>query len=278
MRTSRFLLILSCCFLYACSGKESKDSGENTQPQQTDSLMLEHAVDDNADSGGNTDTLTYVWQADMCEYRGSYPSGQYTHEELQSTYDVWMKLSSGFTAAPSVYSPSDIDEIDLSDMKKEYEELVAFVDNARIVDVPFWKEFVIVEKRNIKKQFDLLTMRTKAYTDPSVLLKNPYLDEKSECNRYAKALNASDEELYAAWEAWANEAKKNNGDPDGFMRRFYDKFNSSDKKRYAYIDLIGFGWWNCVNHAVINYPDHTQLFENFNKLFIKVEEFNCEEP
>lgn len=277
MKFSRFLLILTCCFLYACSGKGSKDSGENTYSRQADSLESGQAVVDDIEEIGGSDTLTYVW-SDMCEYRGFYLPGQYTHEELQATYDVWMKLSSGFTAAPSVYSPSDIDEIDLSGMKKEYEELVAFVDNADIVDAPFWKEFVIVEKRSIKKQYDLLTMRSKAYTDPSVLLNNPYLDEKSECNQYVKALNASDEELYTAWMAWANEAKKSNGDPDGFMRRFYDKYNSSDKKRYAYIDLIGFGWWNCVNHAVINYPDYTQLFENFSKLFIKVEEFNCEEP
>jgi len=273
MKTRCFLSFLIACSLYACTGNKSSDFDNNSSSEETDSLVLQPSA-----TGNVSDTLIYIWQSDMCEYKGYYVRGKYSENELKATFDLWIRLSSGLNAGVSVFSPADIDEIDLSELTDEYNKLISFIDSSRIVDVPFWREFIDEQKKSLKMQYDLKIMRYKAYSDPSVLLDNPYLDKDSECNNYAKALNSGDAELYAAWEKWAENQKTKNASPERFMQQFYEKYNSPDKKRYAFIDMIGFGWWNCVNHAIIEYPDYSLLADNFQKLFVKVEEFNCEEP
>jgi len=265
-----FLIIFSLSFI-ACNEKKSTE----TSKENSDSLNIADPVD--AVVKSNSDTLVFHWSSDFCDNNGYYISSQYTQEELKNTLSLWTRLALGVNGDNPVFRPENLENIDISGMTKNYEELTGLIDNLSIVKVPFWTDFVTKEKVNIKKQYELKKMRYEAYTNPSVLLNNPYVSKDNECNQYAKALNGSDGELYKAWEDWANKAKENNGRPDLFIREFYDKYNSPDKKKYAYIDLIGFGWWNCVNRT-IDYPDYSLLEQKFRDLFIKVETFNCEEP
>ena len=125
-------------------------------------------------------------------------------------------------------------------------------------------------------RYELTKMKGEAFSNPSVLLNNKYIDKNSDCQKYAIALNSGEEAILKAWEEWIYESKKNNGNPEAYIERYRDNFNSSNRMDYARIDLITFAWWNCVNH-LNQYPDHDKLSSEFEKLFIRTE-YDCEEP
>lgn len=265
MRTSIFVLLFST-LLIGCDGNKPSTQAEH---DQTNSLT-------NITPALSSDTSTYIWAYAMCEERSYYKHNAYTTRELDNTYFIWQRTISGINANTSAFYPSGINSIDIKALDKEYKELMIVLDTIKVVDTPFWKNFIETQKKERTKEYKLKKVSAMAYNDPSVLLEVDY-EDKTDCAKYAKALNADTETLLAAWKTWIDESKVTNGDPEGYVQRYYEKYNSSDRILYARIDLITFAWWNCVNQS-INYPDDEIIFTEFNKLFIRTDEFNCEEP
>ncbi len=222
------------------------------------------------------DTLIFNWNVDMCSVTGYYTAGNWTKEELQNTLNLWNKSNYAFINATSVFYPQDIDKISITELTKEYNELIAYMNKNKIIDTPFWQEWKKTEMKNIKMRYELTKMKGEAFHNPSVLLNNKYINKDSDCYKYAIALNSNEDTILKAWEEWIQESKKTNGNPEAFVQRFWEKYNSPDRMAYARIDLITFGWWNCVNQY-IQYPDHEILNNEFEKLFIRTE-YDCEEP
>ena len=50
-----------------------------------------------------------------------------------------------------------------------------------------------------------------------------------------------------------------------------------DKRDYALIDLITFGWGNCANDKVQRVSHDEKMNNEFNALFIKIDS-ECDEP
>lgn len=261
--------------IWSCNGNKmqspTEEKGEAGSLYNLDNEVVEKQ---------NADTLVFHWHSDFCENNGYYLFGSYTPQQLDNTYKLLATLYNGLdTQGTTALYPQNIAGISTDSLTRSYNSLSALLDTMRIVNTPFWQEFLVGEKKRLKTQYDLVKMRADAFTNPAVLLNNPYIGDDCECNRYARALNsANDEDLYKEWEIFSNKAKENNGYPEEYMRRFYEKYNSPDKKAYAYIDMIVYAWWNCVNHIAIDYPDQTMLEERFKELFIKVDTYNCEEP
>lgn len=225
------------------------------------------------------DTVTFHWFSELCEVNGYYLSDKYTHKELQITYEFCQKIYAGIISGPSVYYPKDVLESNLNTNKltDEYNKLLHYLDTVHIVNQPFWKELINQQKKKLKMEYELKKMRAEAFFNPSVLLNNDYIPKEAKCHKYATALNSPEADMLKVWEEWANEAKKGNAYPEKFMDDFYEKYHSANYITYAKIDLITFGWWNCVNQY-IEYADSNILDSEFRNLFIKVEEFNCEDP
>jgi hypothetical protein len=87
-------------------------------------------------------------------------------------------------------------------------------------------------------------IRIEAYSDPSILLKS------STCLNFAKALNSTDEQMMEEWKKLKEQMNKKNADPEGKAAEFNNRLNSPDRKDYATIDLITFGWGNCSNDKI----------------------------
>ena len=265
---------LSCCLIstimLSCSNKNTDES----QSIQTDNNSK--LIDQQKPVQSEPDTLIFKWQNDMCEVTGYFLSDQQDSIQLRNILEILNKLNYAFMSKVNVFRPQDIKNIDINELTKEYQDILNYVESHPVIDDTFWKEWIETEKKNLKMRYDLTKMKGEAFKSPSVLLNNKYIEKDSKCNKYASALNADEETLYKVWEEWVHETKVNNGDPESYVQRFHNEFNSDDRLAYAYINLINFGWWNCVNQY-INYPDNELLNKEFEKLFIRTE-YECEEP
>lgn len=62
------------------------------------------------------------------------------------------------------------------------------------------------------------------------------------------------------------------------QRIFEEQYASPDRMKFALVEVMTFGWWNCANKA-IKYVDYDGSQEReFRKLFIRVKTISCDEP
>lgn len=266
------ILCLASLLFISCTNDNKPTIQDGGKALDTDSTDTKQTLN-------KVDTLSYHWSSELCEVNGYYLSTQYTHKILQNTHEFYLKIYAGLTSGPSVYYLDDVTESKLNTNKltDEYNKLIYYLDTVQIVEQPFWKGLIIQQKKKLKMEYELKKMGAEAFFNPSVLLDNDYIPKEAKCHKYAQALNSTEAILSEVWLEWAHEEKKKNSNPEKFMEDFYEKYHSANYLVYAKIDLITFGWWNCVNQY-IEYADYNVLDNEFRKLFINVKEFNCEEP
>ncbi|MDN3691098.1 hypothetical protein QWZ06_01860 [Chryseobacterium tructae] len=90
-------------------------------------------------------------------------------------------------------------------------------------------------------------------------------------------MNSTDDQMFAEWKKLREEMSKRNGNPQRVMDEYNEQLNSSDNKDYAIIDLMTFGWGNCVNDKIQRVSHDEKINDEFNALFIKIDS-ECDEP
>jgi len=263
MKIQVYVISIVLILFYSCGGGQSK------QEANSDGEIIVDEVNDN-----RQDILSFEWQSDMCFNKGYYLSSKYTEKEIKDTHDLWMKAVQLFSTNTTAFRPESIDQLDTLKLIKEYNEIANFLNNCKPVDTPFWNDLVASEKKVKEKEFYLEKLKMQAYENPSVLLVNKY--SKPDCDKYLNALTSDDEQLLLdTWMQWAKEkAIKDNNSM--LIGRTEENYQSPQRLIYARIDLITFGWWNCMNQY-IDRADYTKLQNEFDKMFIRVER-DCEEP
>ncbi|MEZ5422282.1 MAG: hypothetical protein R2682_04220 [Pyrinomonadaceae bacterium] len=80
-----------------------------------------------------------------------------------------------------------------------------------------------------------------------------------------------------AWRALTEEQAKKNADPARIRREYEAQLASSDRMKFALVEVMTFGWWNCANESIdyVQY-DETQERE-LEKQFTNIHR-DCDEP
>ncbi|UHO38720.1 hypothetical protein H5J24_00515 [Chryseobacterium capnotolerans] len=219
----------------------------------------------------------FQFVTELCDNKGYFDSNKYSREEIEGTYKLWFELSGSLLNTPFIHNLKDLNEIRnntdqvLAKLEKDFAEKKAQIMNLKIVNVPYWQN---VKKKNLEslaQTYEMEKTQLIAYSDPSILLKN------NTCSNFSKALNSTDEQMFAEWKKLREEMSKNNGNPQRIINQFNEQLNSSDKRDYAIIDLITFGWGNCANDKIQRVSHDEKMNNEFNALFIKIDS-ECDEP
>ncbi len=73
------------------------------------------------------------------------------------------------------------------------------------------------------------------------------------------------------WIKLKERQKLNNCCPENVEQRFQYEYNSRERLKYARLELMKYGWGNCMNQFVYHHEDYARIEEEFQKLFISVE-------
>jgi hypothetical protein len=229
-----------------------------------------------------TDTATaatasvFSWNTELCENKGKFDPQQYTPEQLHNAYDLWFTYSGvALETDGTVFQPEDIVKLDSVKLREEYEGKKSVLEAMKTVDRPYWQKLKQQRLRELEDEYELKKIAIEAYTRPEVLLNNRFAKP---CGEYAQALASADTaRLFGAWKALAEKQKAQNGSPEQFMERFYEKFRSDNRLEYAKVDLITFGWWNCANGTLTHVDRDEQMETEFRQLFTDIQS-ECDEP
>jgi len=263
------IVMISCKKEAAVSTIQQKDTTSVIEKPREDSLKVKPIQPE-----------TFAFVTELCDHKGYFDAGKYSREEIEGTYKLWFQMGASSLDTPSVFDLEDLEEVRrdknliLEKLDQDFAANKKILENLKIVNIPYWQN---IKKRHyieLHQEYEKEKIQIASYSDPSVLIKNTFTGN---CKNFAKALNATEDEMIAEWRKMREEMSKRNGDPERIMTEFENHLNSSDRKDYAMIDLITFGWGNCANRE-IERPLHDEKMNNeFNSLFIKVDS-ECDEP
>jgi hypothetical protein len=218
----------------------------------------------------------FKWNDELCEYHGTYNAKKYTQAQLRNTNRLWNGLGFSLEAPATVFTLADLPTLSVAKLDREYKAKSAELAALNIVKTPYWERLRAAKMAELKQVYELSRLTIMGHTNPSVL--NQLNGSESCKTKYAAPLNAGGDALLRAWLMVNEDSRAKNSDPDRLKRIFDEQYASPDRMKYALIEVMTFGWWNCANDA-IRYVEYDGSQEReFKKLFVRVKEVDCDEP
>lgn len=209
-------------------------------------------------------TRRWAFEDELCTYEGQYDSKTYTEKQLADTYDLFRT---------SHYVP---DNGTFEELSARFDSAINHVENLQIVQVSYFQHLKKDVLRYLQETSDLKKVQKKAKEEPNRLISA--VKEGTPARKYAKALHKGGDDLLEIYEYVIKEQMKNNSTPEYLWYNFETTMKHTDRLDRAFDYVLVYGWWNSANQSVhhINY-DGTQM-KQFQKLFLKVETVDCDEP
>lgn len=225
-------------------------------------------------------TAVFRWQDALCDNKGTYDYRKYTVSQLEDTRFLASCAGSlDLDVTTNISSPKGFDTFDKEalahELDQKYREWKKKYNSLDIVPQPFWQNLRKQLLEALDLRYELKKIMLESYDNPQLLLDNRFAYE---CREYGEALASGDHEaIITAWKDFYDK-KINSGQMHADSRAYFEeKYNSSDRLRYAIADLSTYAWYNCANHQIKD-PDTNISYEaEFNKLFITIAS-ECDEP
>lgn len=214
---------------------------------------------------------TYQWEDEFCDYKGDFDSKKYSAKQIENSHFVLDGLTR--LNLSSFFSPMDIDALDklsMKDLETLTEEYKQVKTNAERLDV-------VPEAQGYKQQLlktidgeykkDRLTIL--AYLNPSEAFKqSPQM-----CQTYIEPLLQNETAVQNRWKQFVEERIQQQAQygadqlasyRNTALRRYQDE-KASNPAKYARIDLVTFGFGNCVNRQIYR-ADSDKVYSDYQKL------------
>lgn len=224
-------------------------------------------------------TKVFKWNDETCEYEGAYDSKKYSLNQIRNTqrllsYDGF-RLS---TANATVWKHDEIAKLDTAAVDAEYKEIIDELEHLEYVSTAYTDSVRNAKLKEARELYRLVRTTMAAYTDPAVL--RGYAGAESCRIAYGEPIIAGGDKLIAAWRKVNLDSQSRNGDPQRLQKRWEQENASPDRLKFALVETMSFGWWNCANELIprsdVGTSDRTA--REFKKLFIRVKTLQCDEP
>ena len=130
----------------------------------------------------------------------------------------------------------------------------------------------------MQQRYTLARITIRAYTDPAAAFEEKFPRVEQCYTKFAGAITRGGPDLLAAWRRVNEESQGKNGDPARVSREFEEQYASADRMKYALVEVMTFGWWNCANNTIDDIIYDGTQEKQFKKLFTRVKTINCDEP
>ncbi|UYZ63904.1 hypothetical protein [Hymenobacter weizhouensis] len=221
-----------------------------------------------------TDTLaTYSWDEEVCRYSGRYDVRRYTRQQLADTQELLARSGPLLTTESTPFQPDDIPNLSLDTLAAEYTNVRTRIQGLQLVPGATWQELRRLRLQQLEDEYRAKKLTITGFTNPSVLLNSKY---SPACKEHVRGLASGNDSLTRqAWQQLVEEQKNHNGNPQHLQAQFEQQAAAPNWRQYAQADLIGFGWWNCIN-TTIRYVETTEkMRQHYQQLFASVQTVEC---
>jgi hypothetical protein len=211
----------------------------------------------------------------LCAFQGTYDAKKYTEAQLRNTLKLFAVGSFDIETDATVWKYEEIKNLSVAALDKEYAAKSTALKKLEIVKSAYWERLREFKLKELKEVYELSRLTMLAYREPEKLKEAAFAE--SCVVKYANALINGDEELLAAWEAVNEDSRRNNGDPERVKKIFEAERDSPDRYKFARVEVMSFGFWNCANALIEREEYDGTQGEEFKKLFKQTKTVACDE-
>jgi len=218
----------------------------------------------------------FQWTTELCEYEGTYDAAKYTEAQLKNTLKLFAVGSFDIETEATVWKYEEIKKLSVATLDKEYESKSTALKKLDIVKSAYWELLRGRKLKELKQVYEFSRLTMLAYDEPAKLKESAFAEA---CVvKFANPLINGGDELLATWEAVNKDSRRNNSDSERVKKIFEAEYDSRDKYKYARVEVMSFGFWNCAN-ALIEREEYDGTHqEEFKKLFKRTKTVACDEP
>jgi hypothetical protein len=220
----------------------------------------------------------YKWDDVLCSFQGTYDPAKVslkTIEDTKKLVDFGMGLP--LQTDQMVWDPKDLRKLDVGALDTEYTSALKMLEDLKPANTEFFRDLKRRHIETLKKSYELKRVTLLAHSTPNVL--KELENSQGVCfEKWGLPVIVGGDELLNAWKGLLEEQMKVNGAPWRLKARFDERYASPQRDAWALIEILGFGWWNCVNGSIPYAENDGTAEEEFKKLFTKVESLDCDEP
>lgn len=206
---------------------------------------------------------TFEFEDLVCSYKGTYNSKVHSKRQLEDTYRL---VQDNFYFS---------DEGNLDTLNARYQATMKYLDSLQIVDDSYFQLMKDSVRVYLRQTFSLKRAQKLAKVDPSLLLST--VEKGSAAFKYGTALIQGGDSLLVAYKKLVNDQMKNNAIPGYLLEEYQAVMKRIDREDIAFDKVLIYGWWNSANDQVDHVSDRRLMFQNYLKLFLKVNTVDCDE-
>ena len=217
----------------------------------------------------------YKWQDELCDIQGNFDHKKYSAKQIKNSHFVLEGLTSA--NLNSFFPPmniKDLDKVSNKDLERLTEEYKQVKNNVERLDVvPEAKAYKQQLLQSIEGEYKKERLTILAYVDPiQAMRQSPPM-----CKQYLEPFFKDESAVQNKWQQMVEKRALSNS----YAMSRYQEEKASNPAKYAKIDLITFGFGNCVNNQRYHAGSEVVLRnqQKLNKtLFGKSLTMVCEEP
>lgn len=213
----------------------------------------------------------YQWQDDLCDMQGEFDNKKYSAKQIENSHFMLNNLTSAqLNSFSSPIYPSDLNRVsttDTTNLSKEYESRKRKVQKLEVVPEaqPYKRKLLkSIEGEYVRDKLTIL-----AYLDPIQAMRmSPPM-----CKQYLAPFFKDETAVQNKWREFVEEEIQEQtllSDDGGKYSRNaaterYQSQKALDPENYAKINLLTYGFSNCVNDQIYH-TDSEKVFANYNQL------------
>lgn len=201
----------------------------------------------------------YQWQDELCDIKGNFDNKKYSAKQIENSHFMLNNLNTvQLNSFSSPIYPRDIDQVSKSDiinLDQEYQAHKRKVEQLEVVPQaqPYKRELL----KSIEGEYihDKLTIL--AYLDPIQAMRlSPPM-----CKQYLAPFFRDETAVQIKWKQLVEKCALSNSSAIAS----YQEQKARDPANYAKINLLTYGFGNCVNDQIYH-ADSQIVFDNYNQL------------
>lgn len=217
----------------------------------------------------------YKWQDELCDIQGNFDHKKYSAKQIKNSHFVLEGLTSAnlnsFVPPMNIEDLDKVSNKDLERLTKEYKQVKNNVERLDVVpEAKVYKQQLL---QSIEGEYKKERLTILAYVDPiQAMRQSPPM-----CKQYLEPFFKDESAVQNKWQQMVEKRALSNS----YAMSRYQEEKASNPAKYAKIDLITFGFGNCVNNQRYHAGSEVVLRnqQKLNKtLFGKSLTMVCEEP
>jgi hypothetical protein len=212
----------------------------------------------------------FEWYDGTCLLTATIDSSKASYQQVQNAHYTLIQASD-MSQPYLAYQPKDTVYLQVKNIQFECGNFQKELDQMEYPKGEYWTTIKKARMANLKEQCLLREKAIIALKEPKALKGTPY---SKACSTYITALEKGGKTLFTLWKEMHDKEVAKASDPAPIILAFEQHWNSAEKELWARIEVLRYGWWNCILENQKTWFNENEYNTEFKQLMTAINS-NC---